>query len=115
MQTLNIGASQDITVSKNLFSTTDRYNYLSIGGSHLTFSDNYLDGKYIHLFVGNMNTSIISGNTCLGEGMSLSNCLNNKVRGAEEVFRDGDVLTSADVQRLHEDMGLVRRKRVLSD
>jgi parallel beta-helix repeat protein len=82
MQTLNIGASQDIVVSKNSFSTTDPYTYISIGGSRLTFSHNTLDGYDINLYVGNTNESIIADNTfASGEGISLFNCLNNKIHG----------------------------------
>jgi len=78
---LNIGASQDIAVSNNSFSTTDMYTYLSIGGSRLTFSYNTLGGYYIHVYVGNTNKSTIADNTFTsGKGISLFNCVNNKIQ-----------------------------------
>jgi parallel beta-helix repeat protein len=81
MNTLNIEAGQDITVSKNTFSTTDPYTYLFIGGTRLTFSDNSLDGTHIHVLVGSATRSVIEKNTfSSGEGIGLYNCSNNKLR-----------------------------------
>jgi parallel beta-helix repeat protein len=81
MQTLNIEAGQDVTVSKNSFRTTDPYTYLFIGGTRLTFSSNSLDGTHIHVLVGSTTRSVIEGNTfSSGEGIRLNNCSNNKLR-----------------------------------
>ena len=81
MQTLNVGGGHDILVSNNSFYATDSYTYVSIGGSHLTFSDNVLDGYDLHLNADTTGGSIIADNRFVsGPGVHLYQCSNTTLQ-----------------------------------